>query len=172
MVFESGTPRIEYRGEKHSLGIRTVTPFNGMFAVADQLRKELYKWFKARGIDARGPAFLRYHVIDMAGDMEIEFGIQVPEALPGDERVKPGILPAGHYATLIYQGSGMQGNKALLNWMKDNGIMSDRWADPKGDAFACRCETYLTDPKIEPHKKKWDVDLSIKIAEGQSDKIG
>lgn len=171
MVSEIGAPHIEYRSEKHSLGIRTVAPFNGMFAVVDQLRKELYKWFKVQGIEPRGPAFLRYHVIDMNGEMDIEFGLQVPEALPGDERVTAGIFPAGHYATLIYKGSGMPGNKALLSWVRDNGIALDRWEDPKGDVFACRYEAYLTDPKIEPHKKKWDVDLSIKIADGQSDKI-
>jgi effector-binding domain-containing protein len=168
MTSEVGEASIEYRDEKHYMGIRTQTPFKGMFAVVDQLRKELYAWFKAQGIEPEGPAFLRYHVIDMAGEMDIEFGIQVTKILPGAERVTPGVLPAGHYANLIYRGSGMRGNKALIGWGKENGIAWDRWDDARGDAFRCRYEAYLTDPKVEPRKTKWDVDLAIKVADNQS----
>jgi effector-binding domain-containing protein len=167
MTSEIGNPSIEYRAEKHYMGIRVQTPFEGMFGVVDKLRKELYAWFKAQGIEAKGPAFLRYHVIDMAGEMDIEFGIQVPEALSGDTRVTPGVLPAGHYANLIYRRFAMRGNKALIGWARDNGLRWDVWDDPKGDGFRCRYEAYLTDPKIEPRKTKWDVDLAIKIADGQ-----
>jgi effector-binding domain-containing protein len=165
MANEIGKPSIEYRPEKLYMGIRTQTPFQGMFAMVDKLRKELYAWFKAQNIEPKGPGFLRYHVIDMEGDMDITFGIQVAEVLPGDARVTPGVIPAGHYAYLIYSRYALRGNKALLGWGKDNGIRWDVWNDPKGDAFACRCETYLTDPKIEPRKTKWDVDLAIKLAD-------
>jgi effector-binding domain-containing protein len=165
MASEIGAPKIEYRDEKRYMGIRTRAPFKGMFAVVDQLRKELYAWFKSHGVEPQGPAFLRYHVIDMNGQMDIEFGIQVEQTVPGDERVTPGVLPAGRYATLIYRGSGLQGNKALINWAQQNGFRWDRWNDPNGDAFRCRYEAYLTDPKEEPRKTKWDVDLAIKIAD-------
>lgn len=165
MASEVGEPSVEYRDEKHYMGIRTIAPFKGMFAVVDQLRKELYAWFKARGVEPEGPAFLRYHVIDMEGDMDIEFGIQVTKTLPGDDRVKPGLLPAGRYASLIYRGSGLRGNKALIGWARENSIAWDRWDDPKGDGFRCRYEAYLTDPKIEHRKSKWDVDLAIKVAD-------
>lgn len=165
MASEVGEPCIDFREEKHYMGIRTQTPFSGMFAVVDQLRKQLYKWFKAQGIEPEGPAFLRYHVIDMEGEMDIEFGIQMTKPLPGDEHVKPGVLPAGQYANLIYRGSGMRGNKTLIGWARENGIAWDRWDDPKGDGFRCRYEAYLTDPKVEHRKTKWDVDLAIKVAE-------
>ena len=39
---------------------------------------------------AAGPRFLRYHVIDMAGEMNIEVGVPVATPLPGDGRVKTG----------------------------------------------------------------------------------
>jgi effector-binding domain-containing protein len=167
MVSEVGTPGIEYRDEKPYMGIRTRAPFKGMFAVVDQLRKELYGWFKAQGIDPKGPSFLRYLVIDMEGEMDIEFGIQVTEPLPGNDRVTSGVLPAGKYAHLIYRGSGLQGNKALLNWIRDTGLTLDRWDDPRGDAFGCRYEAYLADPRIEPRKTKWDVDLAMKLKDDQ-----
>ena len=167
MASEVGEPGIDYREEKRYMGIRTQTPFRGMFAVVDQLRKELYGWFKAQNIEPEGPAFLRYHVIDMDGEMDIEFGIQVMKALPGDARVKPGLLPAGRYASLIYRGSGMRGNKALIGWAKANNIAWDRWDDAKGDGFRCRYEAYLTDPKVEHRKTKWDIDLAIKLPDEQ-----
>jgi effector-binding domain-containing protein len=161
-------PRIDDRPEKPYLGIRTQTPFKGMFNVVAQLRKELSAWAKQQGVEPSGPPFLRYHVIDMAGEMDIEVGIQVATALPDDGRISASVLPAGRYASLVYSGSGLTGNKTLLDWAKANGIAWDRWDDVKGDAFRCRCETYLTDPKVEPRKTKWDIEVAIKLAADQA----
>jgi effector-binding domain-containing protein len=138
-----------------------------MFAVVDKLRKELFTCLKQKGVEPAGPHFLRYHVIDMAGEMDIELGILVRPGQAGDERVSPGVLPAGRYTSLIYTRSGMTGNKTLIEWAKANGIAWDRWDDEKGDAFRCRCETYLTDPKIEHRKSEWEVEVAIKLADNQ-----
>jgi hypothetical protein len=91
--------------------------------------------------------------------------VPVASKLPGDGRVKPGVLPAGNYASLIYIGHGLTGNKTLLNWARDNNLVWDRWEDEKGDAFAARYEAYLTDPNIEPRKTKWEIELAIKLAD-------
>lgn len=160
-----GDPKLEYRGEKQYVGIRTVAPFKGMFAVVDTQLKELRGWVKAHNVADEGPFFLRYHVIDMNGPMDIEVGFMISTPLPGDERVKPGILPAGNYATLIYAGSGLASNKALITWAKANGFAWDRWDDPAGDGFRCRYEAYLTDYRVEPRKTRWEIDLAIKIAD-------
>jgi effector-binding domain-containing protein len=122
-------PKIDYREEKLYMGIRTVAPFKGMFAEVDKVLKELRTWIKQHGIAAEGPFFLRYHVIDMNGPMDIEVGFTVPKHLPGDVRVTPGVLPAGYYANLTYSGGGMAGNKALIGWAQNNGIAWDRWDD-------------------------------------------
>jgi effector-binding domain-containing protein len=160
-----GEPKIDERPETTYVGIRIQTPMKGMFAEVNKLFKEMNKWMKKEGIIPSGAPFLRYHVIDMAGEMDIEVGMPVAATVTGDERVKPGVLPAGRYASLIYTGSGLQGNKALVEWARDNGIRWDRWDDPKGDGFRCRYEAYLTDPKIEPRKTKWDIEVAIKLAE-------
>ena len=158
-----GEVKIYQREETPTMGIRITTPFQGMFAQVDKLRKELAKWFMAQEIEPQGPSFLRYHIIDMAGDMEIEYGFCVAQPLMGDERVKVNVLPAGRYVGLIYSGSGLQGNKALIQYIHDNDLPVDRWGDPKGDGFRCRYEMYLTDPKIEPRKTKWDIEVAIKL---------
>lgn len=41
--------------------------------------------------------------------------------------------------------------------------MFDRSDDPNGDRFACRYEAYLTDPRTEPRKTKWEVELNIRV---------
>ncbi len=159
-------PQINERPLRHTVGIRTIVPFRTMFAEVNKLLKELRKWVNAQGIAEEGPFFLRLHVIDMAGPMDIEVGFIVSEALPGDERVKLGILPGGRYASLIYTNSGMAANKALLNWGKEQGLAWDRWPKPEGDAFACRYEAYLTDYRVESRKTKWEIELAIKLADG------
>jgi effector-binding domain-containing protein len=158
-------PRIDDRDEQHYMGIRVQTPMKGMFKVVDKLFKVLNAWMSEHSIEPVGPSILRYHVIDMSGEMDIEVGILVTESLPGDERVKPGVLPAGKYASVVYIGNGYTGNKTLIEWAKANGIAWDRWDDPGGDAFHCRYEAHLTDPKIEPRKTKWEIEVAIKLAE-------
>jgi len=158
-------PRIDDRAEQAYVGIRMQTPMKGMFKVVDTLFKELNAWVQAHDLAAAGPPFLRYHVIDMDGEMDIEVGFPVAAAPPGDDRIAPGILPAGRYASVIYVGNGYTGNKTLIEWAKANGILWDRWEDPKGDAFRCRYESYLTDPKIEHRKTRWEIEVAIKLAD-------
>lgn len=132
-------PKISLRSERQYVGIRMKTPFKGMFAVVDKLLKELRLWVKTHGIADEGPFFLRYHVIDMEGMMDIELGFMVRNPLRGDDRVKPGVLPKGRYASLTYTRYAMRGNKALIGWIKENNVGIDRWDDKEGDALTtCR----------------------------------
>ncbi|WP_424950243.1 GyrI-like domain-containing protein [Deinococcus sp.] len=160
-----GKPSIQHRSEQHSVGIRTVTPFRGMFAVVDQLLKELRSWMRAQGAQGAGPYFLRLHVIDMDGPMDIEVGCMVPGPQPGDERVRPGTLPAGRYASLRYSRYALRANRALLDWAKREGLAWDHRDAPAGDEFCCRYEAYLTDHRLEPKKSVWEVELAIKLAD-------
>ena len=160
-----GEPKIDDRAEQPYLGIRIQAPYRGMFAQANKQFKTLDKWLRQHGITPTGPHFLRYHVIDMAGEMDIEVGVLLATPQRGDGLMKPGILPAGRYASLIYVGLGLAANKALQEWIRANNQRLDKWADPKWDAFGCRYEAYLTDPRVEPRKKQWQIELSMKLAE-------
>jgi effector-binding domain-containing protein len=156
-------PRIEQRPDLHYLGIRVVTPFRGMLKVRDELLAELYEWLPANADIGR--TFLRLNVIDMNGPMDLEVGAITPERRDGDDRVRPGVLPAGNYATLTYRDHSMRANKALLEWIKDNGVTLDRRDEPEGDRFGCRYEAYVTDPRTEPRKTKWQVELNMRVAD-------
>jgi effector-binding domain-containing protein len=156
-------PRLVDRPEFNCLGIRQVTPFRGFLARRDALLKELVAWLHERDITGTGPFFLRYHVIDMAGDMDIEVGARMPGPHSGDGRVASGSFPAGRYATLTYRDHAMRATRALLDWVAAEGLELDREGRPEGDAFACRYEAYLTDPRTEPRKTKWEVELSMRL---------
>jgi effector-binding domain-containing protein len=158
-------PWVEYRNEVHALEIAIVTPMKGMFQQSDKLWKELSKYVSTQKIAEEGAYYLRFRLIDMEGDMGISVGVPVPAGSGGNERVRPIVLPQGQYACLRYIGHGLVANKLLLNWIKDQGLQMDRWDDPKGDAFRCRRETFLTDRRKESLKKKWAMELSIKLAD-------
>ena len=160
-----GDPQVTFREQRLYVGIRAIAPFNGMFAVRDELLNELRPWVQKNGIADEGPYFLRYHVIDMNNQMDIEVGFVTAREIHGSGRVAPGILPAGHYASLLYTRYGMRANKALIHWARKEGVRWDRWDDPAGDAFRCRYEAYLTDYRIQPRKSEWEVELAIKIAD-------
>ena len=160
-----GKPRIDKRPERTYMGIRTLAPFKGMSKVIDKISRELNTWVAENKIKTSGPPFLRYHVIDMRGSMDISFCVPVRKALPDDGEIKAGVLPAGRYASLIYSGGGISGNRALIEWVRARGLDFDRWDTDQGDNFRGRYETYLTDPEVEPRKSRWQIEVAIKLAD-------
>ncbi len=158
-------PTVVTRPEIPYVGIRVVTPFRGMLGVRDELLAELFGRAGQSDLDVVGYGFLRLHVVDMQGDMDIEVGLVTRERSECAGRVCAGVLPAGRYATLVYTGVGTGANRALIEWAGASGLEFDRREMPEGDWFACRYEAYLTDPKVEPHKKRWKIELAFKLAD-------
>lgn len=160
-----GKPKIDQRSKQAYMGIRTIAPFKGMSKVIDRISGELNAWVNEQGIKPSGPPFLRFHVIDMRGFMDLTFGVPVRKALPDAGQIKADALPAGRYASLIYSGGGISGNRALIEWVRAKGLDFDRWDTAQGDNFRGRYETYLTDPKVEPRKSRWKIEVAIKLAD-------
>lgn len=158
-------PRVVAMPELPYLGIRVVTPFRGMLAVRDRLLEELYGWLEDQAVTGTGNVFFRLHVIDMEGPMDLEVGMITDRPIDGDDRVRPATLPAGDYASLTYVNHARRANGMLLNWARDQGLTLDRADVPEGDQFACRYEEYLTDPRTERMKTKWQVRLNIRLAD-------
>jgi len=159
-----GKPKIEKRPKITYMGIRTIAPFKGMSKEIGRIANELNKWVAENKIKTAGPPFLRYHVIDMRGFMDIAFCVPVKKILPDNGNVKADVIPAGLYASLIYSGGGISGNRALIKWVRVQGMDFDRWDTDQGDNFSGRYETFLTDPKIEPRKSRWQIEVAIKLA--------
>jgi hypothetical protein len=158
-------PRVEERSAIPYVGIRVITPFRGMLAVRDRLLAEARAEIKEAGIETVGYGFLRLHVIDMDGQMDLEAGYFTagPTHIE-DARLRSGSMAAGNYATMKYQDHARRANQALQDWARHNGVVLDRRTVPEGNEFACRYEAFWTDPAIEPRKTKWTVELAILMA--------
>ena len=161
-------PLIESRPARHYLAIGVVTPFRGMIKVRDQLWAEVYAWFNSHRVDSSGSAFMRLNVIDMRGPMDIEAGVLTEKALPGDDRVRPGVFPAGEYAALTIREHKIDAHRIIGEWMKAQGREYDRHDVPAGDRFACRYELNITDPRGEPRRKQWVVQLNFLVRPQQA----
>ena len=160
-----GPVSIVEKPERSYLGIRLNTPFGGMFAVISKALKELRKWSKANSLSEAGPYFVRYYHCDMQDIMDVEVGLMTNSGHAGQGHIKPGSLPKGRYATMVYRGNGLRGNQALMKWATDNGIKFDPLVPNAVESYVCRYEAYLTDYRTESRKLLWDVELSIKIVD-------
>lgn len=160
-------PRIDERPAQHYMGIRLWTPMHALPQVIPQLVDEMFGWLQQQGIEPAGPPLQRFHIINMETELEIEIGVLVAAPVAGDERVKPGIIPAGRYASLIYTGvqNGIPGNGLLIDWAKENGIEFDTYPSDKGDGFTARVEYFLEGPEDDPDPATWDNEVAIKIAD-------
>ncbi len=153
-------PRVEERAQTPTLGIREPVPFRTMLSNRDRLLAELISWLTAHEVEPDGPFFLRLHVVDMAGMMDIEVGV-VSGAVSDDDRVRSGVMPAGSYAVLEYRKTSMAANGMLRNWVRDEGLSLDLQDTAAGEAFAGRFEIYVTDPRSERMKTRWVVQLAF-----------
>jgi effector-binding domain-containing protein len=160
-------PKLEDRPEQPTVGIRTQVPMKAFKKIIPELLGEVFAWTRQHGVVPVGPPFMRFHVINMAGNMDVELGVPVASGVPGDGRVAAGAIPAGRYASLVYTGvrDGIKANAALLDWGAAQGLVWDRHDTATGDAFAGRYESYLTDPDEEPDPKRWETEVAIRVAD-------
>jgi effector-binding domain-containing protein len=129
---------------------------------------EVFAWLGARGLDPAGPPFLKYNVIDMARQLEVEAGVPLAAPADGDGEVISGVLPAGRYATVTHVGhpSELLGvTKALQDWAAGQGLTWDMSPEDDGDRWGSRLEIYLTDPRQEPDMSKWVTQLAFRLAD-------
>ncbi len=159
-------PKVEDRKEQPYVAIRTQATMNELDKAIPQGIGEVAAWLGNQGIAPTGAPFIRYLVIDMEALLEIEVGFPVASALAGNGHVRAGILPAGHYASLVYTNieKGIEANYALLKWGEAQGLVWDQWQTEKGDAFGSRFESFLTNPDEEPDPTKWETEVAIRLA--------
>lgn len=105
----------------------------------------------------------------MMAQLDIELGVPVARAVPGDDRICADVLPAGRYATLVYTDVrlGIEANAALLDWGARQGLVWDSWATENGEAFGARLESFLTDPQDESDPARWETEVAIRLADAQ-----
>jgi effector-binding domain-containing protein len=166
MITES---KLEERTAQPYVARRTKATMSELGTVIPQQLGQVFAWLGQRDIAPAGPPFIRYRVIDMAAQLDIELGVPVAGAVSGDDRISADVVPAGRYATLIYTDvrRGIEANAALLDWGARQGLAWDSWGTENGDAFGARLESFLTDPAQEPDPAKWETEVAIRLADDQ-----
>jgi effector-binding domain-containing protein len=162
-----GTPEIVTRAAQPYAAVRAKVTMAELGGLGPRLG-EVFGWLGARGIDPAGPPFFRYNVIDMDRLLDVEAGVPVARETSGDDQVLTGVLPAGQYATALFQGhpSELVGAVAdLLEWADGEHLTWDVWPGEDGEHWGCRLENYLTDPAAEPDMSKWVTELSFRLAD-------
>jgi len=128
----------------------------------------VFAWLGARGVAPAGPPFFKYNVIDMAGELEVEGGVPIAQAVEGDAQVISGVLPAGRYATVTHVGHPdqlLEVTRSLLAWASAEGLKWDMSPADHGERWGSRVEFYLTDPSVEPDMNKWVTQLAFRLAD-------
>jgi effector-binding domain-containing protein len=163
----SAAPEIVTRAEQPYVAIRGQVSMAeiGAFAVRTP---EVYAWLGAHGLPPAGPPFLKYNVIDMARQLEIDNGVPVAAPVDGDGDVISGVLPGGRYATLTHVGHPSElidATKELLDWAASQDLTWDMSPGETGDRWVSRLEIYLTEPREEPDMSKWVTQLAFRLAD-------
>jgi DNA gyrase inhibitor GyrI len=161
-------PKIVERAAQPYVAMRRMVrmPFG---STVDATMPKLWKWIGDHRVEPAGPPFFKYNVIDMANELEMEFGAPTLTVLTADTEVVTGILPAGRYATLTYHGNYsnlVEVNAVLIGWCNLHRYKFDMEPTPKGDRFACRLEMYPNDPREVPNPDDWETVLAFKLADG------
>jgi effector-binding domain-containing protein len=160
-------PEIETRTEQAYVALRARVPMSGIAAFAVRTG-EVFSWLGGRGLTPAGPPFLKFNVIDMARELEIENGVPVAAPVNGDDLVMAGVLPAGRYATVTHTGHPselVEVTGALLDWAAKQGLTWDVSPSEDGERWVARLEFYLTDPAEEPDMSKWQTQLAFRLAD-------
>jgi len=160
-------PQVEDREAQPYVGRRTQATLAELPTVIPQRLGEVLAWLNRQGVAPAGAPFIRYHIIDMAGHLDVELGVPVAGRLAGTDGIQASVLPAGRYATLRYTNiaRGIEANAALLAWGTAQGLVWDTWAAPHGDGFGARLESFLTDPAAEPDPTRWETEVAIRLAD-------
>jgi effector-binding domain-containing protein len=159
-------PEIIERAEQPYVAIRqrVTVPFGD---AVERAFSELDRWTSARQLETAGAAFIKYNLVAMP-HLEVEFGVPTKARVAGDEHVMSGVLPAGKYASIRYQGHYsklVEVNGVLIGWAEHQKLRLDMSATPAGDAFGCRLEIYETDPATEPDPNQWLTIVAIRLAD-------
>ena len=156
------SPTIETRMDQPYAAIPVKVSMEELGSVVPPLTDRVFGWLTARGITPAGPPFWRYVVVDMDNELELETGVPVASPVKGNGEIRPSVLPAGRYATVVHTGHPdtlVTATGALLEWAAERGL---EW-DTDGRTWGCRLEEYLSDPEEVPDMREWQTRLAFRL---------
>lgn len=142
-------PRVTQWADQHYAGITARVTMQSIGDVADRLPEVLARLADA-GLEPAAAPFLRYHVIDMDTELEVEVGVPVDRPVPGTGPVRPGVLPAGRYVTVTHVGHPdelVAVTASLLAWAEREGLELDVERTERGERWGARVELWHSGPE-------------------------
>src|SRR5260221_11650247 len=97
-------PKLIDRKEQPYMGIRTQVPMRQLQKMVPKFVNELVTWLAAQGVKPTGGRFMRFHVINMKSNMDVEIGVPITIALSGNVHIEADVLPAGKDAAVVEMG--------------------------------------------------------------------
>ncbi|SNT64739.1 effector-binding domain-containing protein [Asanoa hainanensis] len=155
-------PTVTDRPAQDYIAIKRTVTMSSIADIADRI-PDLFTFLRQRGIAPVGPPFLKYNVIDMAGDLEIEAGVPVNMPVACSGEIFADVLPAGRYVTVTHVGHPdelLDVTANLLGWAHGRHLEFDHHDSPAGDVWRCRLETYNSNPAEVP-VDKWETELAF-----------
>jgi len=149
------------------VGVTKTVTMTTMNEIADEIGG-LVGWVLEHGHTPAGAPFLRYLVIDMAGDMVVQAGVPVAGPVETDGALEFGTLPPGRYASTRHRGhpDGLyDATVGLLTWAGQEGLRFDKHPSERGEVWVNRVEWYETNPMEQPDMDQWVTRLTFKLAD-------
>ena len=159
-------PAVAERAPQPYVSIPRTVTMATISSAADEL-PGLFGWLADHGVTPSGPPFLRYNLIDMERELQIEAGVPVPVVVAAEGRVHSGVLPGGRYVTATHTGpfDGLVAAvRDLLDWAGRQGLTWDKQDTPDGERWGCRLEVYPVNPAEQPDPAKWETELVFRLA--------
>jgi effector-binding domain-containing protein len=166
-------PQIEQRDALPYLAIRCEVT-GDIRAVVDRAFPQLFAWLGDHGVQPTGPPFIRFHEVDGAGEpLDIEVAAPVAAgARDEDGPVRPGLLPAGRYVTVLHVGPYSHESEpdlgdaeaAIRDWIEGQGVVCSR-ASERGSSLPCCVQHYRIGPPMEQDWTKWETELAYLVVE-------
>ena len=139
---------VEEREPQPILSIRRNVELVRLTEAQGERLQELWTFTHRHGVQPAGPPFVRYHTFGET-ETDLEVGIPVAEAEPGEGQIAAGALPGGTAVTTWHLGShdGLGEAYARLRaWLEEHGSTAD------GAAW----EVYWwIDLSVEPNPSAW-----------------
>jgi effector-binding domain-containing protein len=160
------TTTLEDRDAQPTIHVRTTVPKTELMGAQGAALAAMYAFLSERGLAPAGAPYVRYHAFG-GEETDVEVGVPVAAAVPGDGPVTPGRLPAGPVALLVHMGAHdtLGGSYERLSaFVKE----SDR--EPTGTGWEVYHWIDLTqapDPASWPAPTDWCTDLVQPVSEAR-----
>lgn len=159
-------PKVVERPVQPYVGILSRVTMDGIAGAVDESYPRLFEWLNHKMLEPAAAPFIKYNVIDMARELEIECGVPIDDLAERTDGIIAGLLPQGRYAMLTHTGPYdelVAANGALLEWIAGQGLVMDVEDTDRGDRFGCRLEIYETDPATQADSAKWVTEVAIRL---------